>query len=664
VFAIINALFHSLRQTGRALWSALRAPGIYLLLAACAVLWALAYQHKTVYIVDIGGLTDDAYVSGFHAKEHNDQLSYRWTTGRAEIFMPGLGNQRLELELTMAGFRTQGSPPTVTVQTRAGVVQVHTSPDLRSYTFFVDRGDRWNGDLQVVISSSTFSPAGDPRPLGVLVDRMVVRPLDYSLRSVVIPPTGTMVSMLAGLALLYLSAAVTTRRGPGALWVVVVLGSVAAVLIVFARAELGLLAGHLPSLGLWAVPVAIAGRTIMDLLVPDGLPARGFVAAAASSAFVAAFLLRFGGLTYPQFLTSDILLHVHYIQDRVLRGEWVFPGRLPDGTPVPYPPALYIIVAPLTSVFGTSDAALSLVLKWAASALDSTTCLALGWAASRLWSGKTGGWAALAYAVSPAPFELFSAGNYTNLFAQSVFNLTLLTALVFVAGPIPRPAASWGYPVLIAVGFALTMLGHYGMMLSTLVIMGLYAVWALLDPAARSKSRPAWSVVLAFGVALFAGWVFYYRHFATEMRDQLVGVLERLSGGRSPAPRPIGQGPMQEPLLQRFARKLDRLVGTLPLLDAAFGGILPADVKRSAQVLLASWLAASGFFFLLDQTLGDAIRWFYLAAAPVSLLAGRYLAHLTAKGRSGVVLAGLVLSVMTWNLLVVWIGELIFTRYH
>jgi hypothetical protein len=654
-------------HTAVAVLNALRVPGIYLLLALSAALWALAYQHKTVYVVDVGGTTDDAYVSGFHAKEHNADLNYRWTTGRAVVTMPGVGNQRVELSLSIIGFRPAGAgdPPTVTVETRAGTFQVQTTPQLHTYTFFVDRGDRWQGDFRVVISSPTFSPPGDPRPLGVLVDRVEIAPADYSWRSVVIPPVGAMVSMLGGLALLYMAAAVTTRRPGYALAWACALALSGAALIVYARPELGLLAGQLPGLALWGLLMAALGRTIADLCVPRAMPAGGFVRAAASSAFALAFIVRFGGLTYPQFLTSDILLHVHYIQDRVLKGQWVFPGLLPDGTPVPYPPAFYVLVAPLTAVWGSSDEALSLVLKWAASALDAATCLALAWAASRLWPGWAGGWAALFYALSPAPFELFSAGNYTNLFAQSVLNITLLAALALLAGAQTRTKPEAYHYALLTAGFFLTAVGHYGVMLSMLVVGGLFAVWAVLDPGMRGRRRVVWPALMALVVALAAGYVLYYWHFTADMWNQLSGVLQRLVGVRIvPA---IPQAP--EPLLSRFARKLDRLVGTMPLLGAVFGSGLwlcgsVGRAQRAAVGLMGAWLAASALFFLLDQTLGDAVRWYYLAAAPVSMLAGGFAAQLTARGRVGRALSGLVLAAVGWSLLLVWVGELILTRYH
>src|SRR5687768_16377727 len=133
---------------------------------------------------------------------------------------------------------------------------------------------------------------------------------------------------------------------------------------------------------------------------------------------------------FRSFLTSDLLLHAHNVQS-VMRGDLLLIEKLPDGTPVPYPPALYVVAAPIALVFGSSDESLSLVLKWLAAALDSTTCIALAWAGART-VGCAGALAALVHALSPGPFELMSAGNHTNIFGQSIFNLTMLGGMVYL----------------------------------------------------------------------------------------------------------------------------------------------------------------------------------------------------------------------------------------
>ena len=92
---------------------------------------------------------------------------------------------------------------------------------------------------------------------------------------------------------------------------------------------------------------------------------------------------------------------------------------------------------------------------------------------------------------------------------------------------------------------------------------------------------------------------------------------------------------------------------------------MPTRVGGSpARALLLCWLAAAAVFALLDQRLGDTVRWYYLAAAAVALLAGRFLALIFQRGRAERVLFTLSLSLLLIQLLNFWVGDLIFTRYH
>ncbi|HUP27382.1 MAG TPA: hypothetical protein VM409_03030, partial [Chloroflexia bacterium] len=381
-----------------------------------------------------------------------------------------------------------------------------------------------------------------------------------------------------------------------------------------------------------------------------------------TAALAIAFLLRFGGLTYPQFLTSDLLLHVHYVQ-RVLAGEWLFTGLLPDGTPVPYPPALYVLVAPLAGLLGSSDQTVSLILKWTVSALDSLTCLGLAWSGSRLASGLVGGLAALLYAVLPGAFELMSAGNYSNLFAQSVLNLTLLGGLVYVS----NGAWSGGNRAFVtgslALGFFLTMLGHYGMMLSALAIMVIFTVLSVWSAARGKDNRHALSLIAAYMGTFAVAVAVYYVRYSAEIAAQFGSLFERLlARGQAPAGEQ-SPGPV-EPIEARYGRKLARLVGVMSMLLATFSVALTGRLPMSTRHLLASWLAASGIFFILDQTLGDAIRWYYLAAAPIAFLGALYLSRLALRGKAARLLCMLALASALLHVLDIWVGDLIFTRYH
>jgi hypothetical protein len=286
--------------------------------------------------------------------------------------------------------------------------------------------------------------------------------------------------------------------------------------------------------------------------------------------------------------------------------------------------------------------------------------------------------------VSPAPFELFSAGNYTNLFAQDVLNLTLLGALVYLAAPdegrrtivrVPlinerqntqytvrssNASSSIIFPLAIAVGFALTMLGHYGMMLGMLPIVGLFGLWVAYAAVLGKRGTRGWLVLAGFGGALLASLALYYRHFINEMWSQWSEAFRRLSENRFDR---VDPAQVRESFIERSARRISQLIGFQTFLPALVGAFLP--VRHAAvRALLNAWLLSVAFFFVVDQALGDAVRWYFLAAAPVALLAGRYLGEVAGRSRTGVALTALLVTAALWHLLQIWVGDLIFTRYH
>ena len=228
---------------------------------------------------------------------------------------------------------------------------MQTQPNEHTDTFLVERGDALNGDFDLKISVPAFSPPGDPRELGVIIRTVDVSPAGYGLQPLVVPPVGTLALLVLGVIGIYLLGLVTTRRASIALLALEVSILLAGILIVVARPDLGFLAGQLPSLLAWGLLFGLAGRTLLDILLKPGNGWAGFVAAAGSAAFALAFMVRFGGLTYAQFLTSDLLLHVHNTE-AVMRGDWLFSEPVPDGTLVPYPPAHYAMVSLLSLVTG------------------------------------------------------------------------------------------------------------------------------------------------------------------------------------------------------------------------------------------------------------------------------------------------------------------------
>ena len=641
-------------------------PRLYATLVVALALWMAAYQHKRDYTVDVAGPLYHPYIEGFNDVERSDTdppFDYRWSRSAPEVVFPGVGNQPAQVEIVTIGARPGGEPPAIEWSARGQAFQLQTQAQERSDTFFLERGsDALDGDLRLSFNVPAFTPPGDPRELGVIIRSVTVRPADYGLRPFVIPSACALLGLLAGLVGVYLLVVLSGVGSGLALvssWALALLATLG---IVLARLDTALLAASLPSLLAWALPAVVLARLALGRALAGVTTARGpgYAIAWGTLAFGLAFMLRFGGVTYPQFLTSDLLLHVHNVQE-VAGGTWVFTEPLPDGRPVPYPPAYYLLIAAFTPLTGLSDEGLGLALKWSASMLDALSCLGLAWAACRLWPRHgqvVGAFAAFGYLASPGALDLFSAGNYTNIFAQSVLNLTLLGALVYVSGQ--RFGGRWALASL-AAGFFLTVLGHYGMMLATLGIMGIFAISTLLLRKSPAQMRRAWGVLGAFGAALGAGLAVYYWRFLDLIGAQFGDVLGRLSGQSSSPSAP--EGPGLPASLGRLTERVGQLVGGLLVVCAAFGSALLSRRVGAMPLLVGSWLAAAATFALLDRVVGDSIRWYYLAAAPAALLAGRFLGLLSTRRRWSLPLAALVISAALLQMLQFWL-DLIYTRYH
>ena len=79
------------------------------------------------------------------------------------------------------------------------------------------------------------------------------------------------------------------------------------------------------------------------------------------------------------------------------------------------------------------------------------------------------------------------------------------------------------------------MLGHYGMMLGTLGILGIFALWTLIN-ALRKSDPPeahgrAWILLASAGAALIGSFALYYWRFLQDMAGQFGDLFGKLAVG-------------------------------------------------------------------------------------------------------------------------------------
>ncbi|MEO5953704.1 MAG: hypothetical protein ABIQ44_14670, partial [Chloroflexia bacterium] len=155
--------------------------GIYVGALLAALLVVAAYQIRPSYDIVVGSPTDVTAVRGFNAGERMqgaDAQSFRWTGDDSYIVLEGVGTQDFEVTLTVSGSRPEGQEAaTFEVEVEGEkLLDVQPAPALTDYHFSVPREKVKDGTLSLHLLSNGFSPAGDPRVLGVVMSRIQVVP--------------------------------------------------------------------------------------------------------------------------------------------------------------------------------------------------------------------------------------------------------------------------------------------------------------------------------------------------------------------------------------------------------------------------------------------------------------------------------------------------------
>jgi hypothetical protein len=215
-------------------------------------------------------------------------------------------------------------------------------------------------------------------------------------------------------------------------------------------------------------------------------------------------------------------------------------------------------------------------------------------------------------------------------------------------------------PLFAGTCFFLTVLGHYGMMIGAVFIALSFLTWMLACRWRGVDSVRGWRLIRLISFSLAASFLVYYRSVLDLIANHAGRFLERFTGGPAPAATPASQAFS----LDKLAAKVAYLLGPAPVVMATTAAVGGAALKSVAWGWLGSWLAVGALFALLDQAVGDAVRWYYLVAAAVALLAGRLLGLLAGRGRLGRWFVALLLAAILWQLLNTWVGDMIFYRYH
>lgn len=638
-----------------------RGPHLPALLAFAAVLVFGVYQVRLGHTIHVGTLTDDKpYVAGMQQPERGPSGRYRWTTDRAQVLLPGLGRGPYRLTLHLAG-AANPQPRVEVFVDGTRLAAFNLTQGFQDYTVDVPGTVTSSGDVLVELRSSTFQPPGDRRTLGVVIDRVDVRPTgDPGL----LPPPLTQALRLVALALLAYLIAAIAGFGPlgGALTGGLFSLGLAALLLV-----------NRPWLTVWTgrLLAATLAATLLALLLRLALPPlyrlAGLRLAATELRWpvllaTVFFVAHFGGDLHPHINIVDIGFHIHRYEDVNQRGQWVLMVQSREwGTrDTIYPPVAYLFMRPLQPF--TPDIRTTIAL-FIALAEATRLCVVYLIARKATADPPAGVFAALVFGIVPMAYLPFSWGIATNVFGA--WWLTALFALLVLGyDRLRRPALA----LLATLVATLGLLAHPGEFVLMVTTLG--GALLLFGVATRPRWRGGWPVLLA--VTLLAGAIAYallYRHVAATMLAEGGQTVRNKLGGATPGGRSgwrVG-GAIDDPIIGLQGYRVTTIpallvgglvgywreaVGYYYLWPPLFALVALRWMRGScllARLRLASilWWGVAALFALVGLLLNVYVRYAYYLLPVIAIGSGITLARLTRAGRWGQVVTTLLLVATT-----------------
>jgi hypothetical protein len=590
------------RAVGRALAAALFAA----LLGAAGV--AMFYAWHPALTVELDR-DPPRLLSGVYSPERDEAsgLTFAWTGADVVLRLPGLDRGRnWTLDLRVRGARPLPSdnPDLTIVADGATLATVHTSTAFQDITVTIPARPERRGLTIGLRSSKTFVPGpGDPRPLGLMLDRLSLAPDGV----VLVPRPALYASSLASAAMGAAIALLGVTAGSAIGGAVLLSAGVAAVI---ARG-FGPFTSYPDTVTALSVGIALALAGLsLALQYWRGHPLRNTARFAAAFS-AASLLLKLLVLLHPDMPIGDAMFHAHRFQG-VLGGNLYFTSIAPGGYSFPYPPGLYVFASLFSGLVrrGAGDVDLLRIVTCSA---DAAAGLLLYYVVATARGNRLAGAMAVAiYHLIPLSLGVLTTGNLTNAFAQSV----AVAALALMASTLKLER--WGWTALLTLVLAAAYLSHT----STLAIVFAATVttaalfWWRGGPALRS---PAAAIGFATAGAALLAIVVYYAHFMDTYRTELARIgHETVTAAPAAGGRTIGDR------LRLVPYSLGIYFGA-PVLVLALVGAAELALKHGMDRLtlaVTGW-TLSCLAFLLIGILTPVDMRHYLAAVPaVAIVAG------------------------------------------
>ena len=556
--------------------------------AACV---AAAYAWRPAFTLDMDAELP-RNVTGMHPPEYvPGGASFAWTGRSARVSLQGLDRRvAWTCSVRMRGGRSAPlTQPTVDV-----TVDGLPAASREATNEFVDldvpvppSADR-RGLSLTIASSSAFVPGpGDPRELGVQIDRIDCRPADGAIA---LPPRRAYIAgMLAG-GLFGAAFAVIGITAGSAVAAAILLALAQGFPLSSGPAPFNSYADRVPWLAFWiATGMVVAVRA---LEWPRG-PVLRQTARFAIAFSAAALYLKLIALLHPAKPLVDAVFQAHRLQ-WVLEGRYYFTQLMPSGVQFPYAIGLYVFAAPWSAL--TRDYVT--LLRIVVCVMECVAGATLYPAIVRTWGDRLAGAIAVAlFTVVPTSYWVIGNANLTNAFGQSVALLAVTSIVIFaLRGAALLTVAAW------TIVIALALLSH----VSTFATLGLtltliaLSFWFSGTPELR---RAGAGVLTATALAGVFAVAVYYGHFT----DVYLNALKVRGGANATAgapPSPGASEPSQTEApagpLVRLARSgavVGRAIG-LPIIGLAVIGIW-LTARRRARDPMTLALLAWGITFVL-----------------------------------------------------------------
>lgn len=549
-------------------------------------------------------------VTGIYPPEREEAsgLTFAWTAGDTALRLPGLDRHvPWTLDLRIRGGHAADVNPEVTILADGLPLMTRRSAsDFEDVRVVIPARPERPGLVVGLHTSATFVPGpSDPRPLGVMLDRLALRPDGIVLvpRPALGAATVSSAAMGAAIALLGVTAG-------SAIGGSILLGTGAASILARGFGPFTDYPGTAIRLGVWiALVLGVAAIAVQrGRRTPLRNTAR-FAAAFSASALFLKLLV----LLHPNMPVGDAMFHAHRFQG-VLGGHLYFTSVAPGGYSFPYPPGLYLVASIFASLVrrGASDMAL---LRIIACSADAAAGLLLYTIVVRGWGTRLAAAMAVAiYHLIPLDFAVLTTGNLTNAFAQSV----AVGGLALMADDAVR-LERWSATALLAVVLAVAYLSHTGtlaiLFVATLATVALF--WLHGGPALRSAAA---AITIATMAAAVLAVVLYYAHFMDTYRAEFARIGHETATAASDAGgRTIGDR------FKAVPYNVSAYIGAPVMLFALLGAVELSRRRAHDRLILtlAGW-ALSCVAFLALGILTPVDMRYYLAAVPVIAIAAAY----------------------------------------